>query len=206
MASLSRLLLGYLVFVGILVALKKLAPEWTVTGTVAACFLVPFVSATHPTRRSLFQPRWKATLQSLYDGGIASLVLLPVFLGVVYFLGEWSPQPLSASSLTEHAVREILAVALPEEFFFRGYLQGELDRVWKRRVRVRGAPCGWGLLLAAALFACSHVLLRGEVRALLVVFPGLIFGWLYARRRSIAGPVIFHAACNLSRLACPGWM
>jgi len=28
-------------------------------------------------------------------------------------------------------------------------------------------------------------------------FPGLAFGWMYARTRSILASTIFHAACNL---------
>jgi hypothetical protein len=43
-----------------------------------------------------------------------------------------------------------------------------------------GPPCSWGLLLTSLLFAGTHVLLRGEPQAILVVFPGLAFsGWIF---------------------------
>jgi hypothetical protein len=96
--------------------------------------------------------------------------------------------------------------ALPEEFFFRGFLQRHLDGLWPRRARVLGASCGPGLPVAAALFALAHLAVQLRPQALLVFFPGLAFGWLYARRGSIIGPVILHAACNLSLLACPGFL
>ena len=202
----SRLLLGYFVVVGTAVALNRTAPAWTTAGTMTACFLVPLAFGGLRTRLSLLQPRWRATLSSTVDGCVTSLAILPAFLGVVYLLGEWRPAPVSAGVLARDVAMGVLAIALPEEFFFRGYLQRELDRLWPRTIRILGAPCGWGLLVAAVLFAFAHVIIQGNPGALLVLFPGLVFGWLYARHRSIAGPVIFHAACNLSLLARPGLM
>jgi membrane protease YdiL (CAAX protease family) len=36
-----------------------------------------------------------------------------------------------------------------------------------------------------------------EPQMLTRFFPGLVFGWMYARTRSILAGTIFHAACNL---------
>ena len=48
---------------------------------------------------------------------------------------------------------------VPEEAFFRGYLQSSLDGAWKdRRWRILGAEIGPGWLLAAFIFAVGHVL------------------------------------------------
>jgi uncharacterized protein len=101
-----------------------------------------------------------------------------------------------AAPLDEYA-GQLLVIALPEEAFFRGYLQSELDRVWRPRFRVLGASVGPGLLVAAAVFAVGHLLTQPHPARLAVFFPALVFGWLRARTGGIGASVLFHAACNL---------
>lgn len=106
------------------------------------------------------------------------------------FRFRWPPEFL------ESVVDQVLAVALPEEFFFRGYFQTECDRVLGKPYRWLGAACGPGLPLAAAVFALCHVVFGGPPR-LIVFFPGLLYGWLRARTSTIAVPVAYHAVSNL---------
>ncbi len=91
---------------------------------------------------------------------------------------------------------QVFLVALPEEVFFRGYFQAQLDAVWDRPYRLFGAQWGIGLPVAAALFAACHVIYGGPVR-LIVFFPGVLYGWLRARRSTIVVPTLYHAASNL---------
>ena len=42
------------------------------------------------------------------------------------------------------AVDQVLLIGLPEEFFFRGYLQTQFDQVWERPYRFFGAAGGSG--------------------------------------------------------------
>ena len=93
-------------------------------------------------------------------------------------------------------LNQILVIALPEEFFFRGYLQTQFDRGLGTPYRFLGVNWGWGLPLAAALFALCHVVYGGPVR-LIVFFPGLFYGWLRAGTGTILVPVLYHAASNL---------
>jgi hypothetical protein len=93
-------------------------------------------------------------------------------------------------------IEQLLGVALPEEFFFRGYLQSQFNRSFSRRLSVFGAPCGVGLLLAAALFAACHVPLGGPGQ-LIVFFPGLWYGWLRERTDSVVIPTVYHALSNV---------
>ena len=100
------------------------------------------------------------------------------------------------------ALFQVLQVALPEEFFFRGYAQGRMDLAFPGRVRVAGAPLGLGFLFANALFALAHPLQAGPHQLanwtrLETFFPGLLFGWLRARSGSLVAPVLMHAASNL---------
>jgi membrane protease YdiL (CAAX protease family) len=91
---------------------------------------------------------------------------------------------------------QVLLVGLPEEFFFRGYLQTQCDLVWRKRYRLFGARWGAGLVFGALTFALCHVPTGGPGR-LVVFFPGLFYGWLRARTNTIAVPTLYHAASNL---------
>jgi len=95
------------------------------------------------------------------------------------------------------AATEVLVVALPEELFFRGYVQGRLADALPARARILGAPVGAALILASALFALCHLAVQGNPLTLAVFFPGLLFGWLRARTGSILPGTLFHALCNL---------
>ena len=141
--SSSRLLCEYLGFVLFLLVLGTLIPGLTRTATVALCLLIPLLSVTSPTPPSLFQTRWKATLQSLGDGCIASATLLAVLLGAAYLRGEWRPEALYTAGtqlrlalLSVEFFYEVPTIALPEEILFRGYFQEGFDRIWRRRVRI----------------------------------------------------------------------
>ena len=102
----------------------------------------------------------------------------------------WSNFP-SITVLTTQVAVQVLAVALPEEVFFRGYLQTRLEDVNGLR------RCEVALLVAAVLFALSHVVGSFQVVRLLTFFPGLVFGWLWMKTRSLYAPILFHAFCNV---------
>lgn len=109
----------------------------------------------------------------------------------------WPPVVLAA------VLDQVLAVSLPEEVFFRGYLQTRLDAA-SRPWTIRGVRFGPGVLLGSALFALAHLVLRGDPRTLAVFVPSLLFGWLRQRTGSLVCPVAYHALCNLYRLALCG--
>jgi len=90
-----------------------------------------------------------------------------------------------------------IGVALPEETFYRGYLQPRLDALWPPRKRVLGVSIGKGAIVASVLFACGHFLGEWNIARLLPFFPGLIFAWLRNSTNSILGAIVFHAACNI---------
>jgi membrane protease YdiL (CAAX protease family) len=105
--------------------------------------------------------------------------------------------PRSLLAFVDLALGHLLVVALPEEAFFRGYLQSALDRRYPPNVRLGGAALGPGLLISGALFAVGHFLSVPEAGRLAVFFPSLLFGWLRARTGGIGASVICHALCNL---------
>lgn len=101
------------------------------------------------------------------------------------------------ASLLDELSGQLLVIALPEEAFFRGYLQSALDRSFAVTWRVLGAELGPGWLISAAIFAVGHYLTSPHPGRLAVFFPALLFGWLRARTRGIGAGVVFHASCNL---------
>jgi hypothetical protein len=95
------------------------------------------------------------------------------------------------------ALSHIVIVALPEEFFYRGYILGRLNDIFTRRISVLGVKVGFGFILQAVLFALGHYLIDFNPGRLAVFFPALVFGWLRLKRGTIVAPVLFHAASNI---------
>jgi membrane protease YdiL (CAAX protease family) len=88
-------------------------------------------------------------------------------------------------------------VALPEEFFYRGYLQARFNALFGGRYRVFGTAVGVALPISATIFALHHFLISPAPQALLVFFPALLFSWLRETTGSLLAPGLFHAACNV---------
>lgn len=134
----------------------------------------------------------------LWALGFALVCFPPFFIGYRYF---WHPRlPFSfhlPKSIVDEIAGQVFVTALPEEAFFRGYLQTALDATWRPRWRILGADLGPGWLVAAAVFAVGHILTVPVPGRLAVFFPALLFGYLRARTGGIGAGVAFHAACNL---------
>jgi membrane protease YdiL (CAAX protease family) len=95
------------------------------------------------------------------------------------------------------ALGQLIIIALPEEVFYRGYLQTRLDDVWSPRLRILGASVGPGLVVTSVVFALGHLATQRDPARLAVFFPSLLFGWLRARTGGVGASVVFHAMCNL---------
>lgn len=128
----------------------------------------------------------------------AALFLPPFWLGFLWWWKIHVPFHLPRmSSLASDFSGQLLVIALPEEAFYRGYLQSSLDDVWKPRWRVLGAELGPSLFVTSALFALGHLCTEFNVTRLAVFFPSLVFGYLRARTRGVGAGIVFHALCNL---------
>lgn len=100
---------------------------------------------------------------------------------------------------------QLFFIALPEEYFYRGYLQTRLNQgfaarrsepKWLTRLGLNRA-----VLLTSLLFGLGHLLIPVQgvllVQRMSVFFPALLFGWLRLRTDSIVAATIYHAGCNL---------
>ena len=95
------------------------------------------------------------------------------------------------------AAFQLFIVALPEEFFFRGYFQGAMNSIFKSRWNVFGTKLGWAWIITAAIFAIAHTIVVYRWWQFSIFFPALMFGYLRERTGSITAPILFHASSNL---------
>jgi membrane protease YdiL (CAAX protease family) len=84
---------------------------------------------------------------------------------------------------------QLLGISLPEEFFFRGFLQDSVGRSYK------------AVVFVSLLFAIAHLpkaFFLGDWISLLTFFPSLVMGWLYMKTNNILPGTIFHLLANLT--------
>jgi membrane protease YdiL (CAAX protease family) len=123
----------------------------------------------------------------------------PVLMGAgsVSRDGPFVPVAQTPWWLPELLLIQLVVIALPEEVFYRGYVQTRLAPLFRRRLRFLGADLGPEVVVASALFAASHLVAIPSPFRLAVFFPGLLFGWLRARTGSVLAPAILHALSNV---------
>ncbi len=124
---------------------------------------------------------------------------IPWRLGMAASLRPAGPLVLDRSPwwLIEILLIHLVMVALPEEVFYRGFVQTRLAPLFRRRARLLGASVGPHVVVASALFALSHLVTIAHPYRLAVFFPGLLFGWLRERTGGVLAPALLHAASNV---------
>jgi uncharacterized protein len=143
------------------------------------------------------------TFLALAFATLLSLAIFPAFyIGFRIWHGPRAPFSLTQAwaglsgnsrfGALDLALGHLLAVALPEEAFFRGYLQSTLQ---KDKGTLRGHA--HAIILASLLFAIGHFLTIPHPARLAVFFPSLAFGALRSYTRGIGASVFFHTFCNL---------
>jgi membrane protease YdiL (CAAX protease family) len=145
-----------------------------VFAVVAPIYFVAYL--VYPEILKLLPPTLAAHFSPHLGSGTFHLRLPPRF-------GEW-------------AIDQTLVVALPEEFFYRGYLQTRLRESYPGGKKFLGAQLGPAFFLTAALFAVGHLAIL-EAWRLAVFFPALLFGWLREKTGTVLGATLLHAAFNL---------
>ena len=211
----ESLLLWAASFLAIIVAFLTLPSQSSLVATVSFLYF-PYIFMRQRDEDyrdyGVTLTRWREDLRNVL---ILSAVLAPLF-----FLGFWSfvrvltrlppalghlLTPLEGSrefharlpvGFAQQLVGQLLVVALPEEFFYRGYLQARLRQVWPGGHRLLGVQLGPAFFVTALLFSLGHLAIFQAWR-LWVFFPALLFGWLREKTGTIAGATLFHALCNL---------
>jgi membrane protease YdiL (CAAX protease family) len=145
---------------------------------------------------------WGRGLRGLGETLAVSIVVLIPFYAVFFSIypPRWALHMLP-KGLPAAAVLQFLVISLPEEFFFRGYLQTELEKISDRKWKLLGAQLGTGWIAASAIFALGHLAVFPSLLRAGVFFPALLFGWARARTGSILHSSIMHALFNFTFLA-----
>jgi membrane protease YdiL (CAAX protease family) len=143
---------------------------------------------------------WQSALVALVAAAIVFPPYILGFAGWVRVLDGAAPMWSAVPGIGWWAYWffvHLVVVAVPEEAFFRGYVQGRLAPLFPRRVRLLGVSFGGHIVVASALFALVHLVAIPAPFRLAVFFPGLLFGWLRERTGSIVAPALLHAASNV---------
>jgi membrane protease YdiL (CAAX protease family) len=114
-------------------------------------------------------------------------VALGLLLGFLHAHAVW-PRPLG---LAGALVFTFFLIAVPEELFFRGWLQNLLERRFGR---------GWALAVTAVLFGLSHFN-KGAVGfnwryVLLAALAGVFYGRAWRQERRVGASALTHACVD----------
>lgn len=126
--------------------------------------------------------KFSVSLRQLQYTFYISLVILVPAYAILSINGSYH---LPAASVI---VAQLVRIALPEEIFFRGFLQ----EIAGNNLR--------GILIVSLLFAGAHIpayIFYQDTYALLTFFPSLVMGFLYMRTSSILPPAVFHSLANV---------
>jgi len=146
---------------------------------LAALVAVPFLVGYH-----VWQTQGLPFVQDLIG-----IRLVPVVPALQW---TWPVQPIRLVAY------HLFFVAIPEEMFYRGYIQTRLAELWPDRWRVFGTLVGPSLLVTSVIFALGHTLVIFQWWHAFIIVPSLAFGWLRNRTGGILAGALFHAFCNVT--------
>jgi hypothetical protein len=141
--------------------------------------------------------------RSLAEGLLASLPLFALCIVAKWLLVQFLPamrgEPVFALAGNLHTGTAAMAIEAAaylvfspfQEFIVRGAMQGSLENFLTGPRRVLKA-----ILVANLMYAMLH-LYMSVIFSLMVFIPGLLWGWLYARHRTLVGVTVSHALCGL---------
>ncbi len=133
------------------------------------------------------------------------IIFIPVALGAylwyVHIVGGSFHFAWQNYDRLEHSVLyaisiQLLLVALPEEFFYRNYLQGSILSLAQKRMGAKKSA-GIAIFITSLLFALGHALVYLNPMRMNVFFPSLLFGYLRLKTKTLTACIIVHAGANL---------
>ncbi len=128
--------------------------------------------------------RLSFNIRDILTGLIVSIIIL--LPSLLYQLSSGSGYILLPS--TDIIIFHLFMVSLPEEVYFRGFLQESIGNNIK------------GVVIVSILFSIIHLpklIFDGDLSSALTFFPSLVMGYLYMRTSNIIPCVIFHFFANL---------
>jgi membrane protease YdiL (CAAX protease family) len=130
-------------------------------------------------------------------------IVFPILVAGIFLLKQLNIQlPLSPiipeGRWFSWLAYQFMYIAVAEEIFFRGYFQcNVMSLLAMSGQKPRAFVEIIGIIISAAIFALSHCLILGSVMPIITFLPGLIFGWLLVKTKSLLAPVLFHGLANV---------
>jgi membrane protease YdiL (CAAX protease family) len=177
-----------------LIFLMKYLISWSLAATVSAFLMlaIPFI-----LKNDMRDLRWDP--RGVLWGIAVTIVILLIYIAVLAGYGLYAGKSLMFNKLSYSFVLiQLLLVALPEEVFFRGYLQQKLGNTVK------------GVIAVSLLFALAHFVtlclggghgLSVCSQAVLTFFPSLVMGYLYMSTGTLWASIIFHFLANIVHIS-----
>jgi len=195
----SRNLRNYLIPLAIyavlitLIFLMRVFLPWQFVVSLSALLMlsVPFILKSDTSDLRL-------NPEGILAGIGVSAAILVIYIAVLYCYGLYSGKSLIFNRLSYPFILvQLLLVALPEEVFFRGYLQQTLGNTVK------------GVIAVSFLFALAHFVtlcVAGDGssvcgQAVLTFFPSLVMGYLYMATGTLWASIIFHFLANIVHIS-----
>ena len=132
---------------------------------------------------------------------VGSIVIIPwlfCYHGYQTFFFDSSPGRGIRPDVLVIVLYHLFYVAIPEEFFYRGYFQTRLNEVFPKNKMIFGVPMGWGAVIATLFFAFGHSLVSLQWWHFATFFPGMVFAWMREKTGGVISGAFFHALCNIA--------
>ena len=155
--------------------------------------------------------RWRAAVREavVYSGALIALFLAVKWVLIhsveswrdvpLYHL--WNPRTSGDVDLRMHLLQltvYVLVVVPLQEIGIRGGVQGALQEFLTGPRRAL-----WAIVTSNLIFSVTHTFLSPQF-ALLTLIPGLLWGWLYYRERTLIGPMLSHAIVGVAAMDLMG--
>lgn len=207
MSESREVVISYIAIVVSVALTATIAPavarEYLYSFILAAMVYLPVLRGEKRGRRlseyGIHLKNWKKEI--LFAAALMLIVFPPFIIGNHFWqswvVGGRYAFALPAGSIAYLILEHTLFIALPEEFFYRGWMQTVFTRRFPAKLKIWGGDFGWVIILTSALFAIGHLAAIPSPFRLAVFFPSLLFCWIRAKRGSLIAPILFHGACNV---------
>lgn len=215
--SLTRISLFFLLFTGVLSALYWIGKVTFIGGFLVEIYAVLFLFSPLLYLKlsgGSEEQNSSSIIKQVFIGIAVSILILGLFSIIYRFyfmkacrgdfplLGRdcrsfhYFKWPGSMRTFLNILAFNIIAVALPEEYFYRGFLQPLILKSstfshWAIKRKVFAA-----IFIQAIFFAAGHFLVDFNPLRLAVFFPAVVFGFLAFKSGGITAGIIFHAFAN----------
>jgi uncharacterized protein len=139
------------------------------------------------------KPEWKQILPTALALSFLCVALMSSGAYALHAI-QWAPKWRTATAL--FGFSNLFLVCIPEEVFFRGFVQRHLKEFFARR----GVGPAWSVGIAASVFGLCHFV--GGIGLILVAtIAGFFYGAAYERTGRIEAPILVHFLLNFTHFA-----